>query len=85
MTEILTPPQKASSTPNKYCIVDLPDIPQKRYFTIGEVARLCAVKTYVLRYWERIFHGHLNPTKRKGNRRYYRHQDIHLDPYNQAT
>ena len=56
---------------------DLPAIPDKRYFTISEVGRLCAVKTYVLRYWEQEF-PQLKPAKRRGNRRYYQRQDILL-------
>ena len=53
----------------------LPPIPAKRYFTIGEVSELCAVKPHVLRYWEQEF-PQLNPVKRKGNRRYYQRQDV---------
>lgn len=56
---------------------DLPAIPDKRYFTISEVSYLCAVKAYVLRYWEQEF-PQLKPVKRRGNRRYYQHQDILL-------
>jgi len=55
----------------------LPPIPQKRYFTIGEVSELCAVKTHVLRYWEQEF-SQLKPVKRRGNRRYYQRHDIEL-------
>ncbi|MFU8798170.1 MAG: MerR family transcriptional regulator [Gammaproteobacteria bacterium] len=57
--------------------VDLPPIPPKRYFSIGEAGDLCGVKTHVLRYWEQEF-SQLNPTKRRGNRRYYEHQDVLL-------
>jgi DNA-binding transcriptional MerR regulator len=53
----------------------LPPIPEKRYFTIGEVAELCEVKPHVLRYWEQEF-SQLKPSKRKGSRRYYQHKDI---------
>ena len=53
----------------------LPPIPGKRYFTIGEVSELCAVKPHVLRYWEREF-PQLRPAKRRGNRRYYQHRDV---------
>jgi len=56
---------------------DLPVIPDKRYFTISEVSSLCAVKAYVLRYWEQEF-PQLKPVKRRGNRRYYQVQDILL-------
>lgn len=55
----------------------LPPIPGKRYFTIGEVSELCAVKPHVLRYWEQEF-PQLKPVKRRGNRRYYQHQDVLL-------
>jgi DNA-binding transcriptional MerR regulator len=55
----------------------LPVIPGKRYFTIGEVSDLCGVKPHVLRYWEQEFPG-LNPVKRRGNRRYYKRQDVVL-------
>lgn len=55
----------------------LPAIPDKRYFTISEVSDLCAVKAYVLRYWEQEF-PQLKPIKRKGNRRYYQQPDVLL-------
>ncbi len=54
---------------------ELPPIPAKRYFTIGEVSELCGVKPHVLRYWEQEFSG-LNPVKRRGNRRYYQRHDV---------
>lgn len=54
---------------------ELPVIPGKRYFTIGEVSDLCAVKPHVLRYWEQEF-PQLSPVKRRGNRRYYQRQDV---------
>ncbi|HYW02811.1 MAG TPA: MerR family transcriptional regulator [Gammaproteobacteria bacterium] len=56
---------------------ELPPIPSKRYFTIGEVSELCGVKPHVLRYWEQEF-PHLRPVKRRGNRRYYQHNDVLL-------
>lgn len=56
---------------------ELPVIPDKRYFTISEVSHLCAVKAYVLRYWEQEF-SQLKPVKRRGNRRYYQNHDILL-------
>jgi DNA-binding transcriptional MerR regulator len=55
----------------------LPSIPAKRYFTIGEVSELCAVKPHVLRYWEQEF-SQLKPIKRSGNRRYYQHHEVLL-------
>ena len=56
---------------------DLPAIPGKRYFTIGEVSDLCRVKPHVLRYWEQEF-PQLAPLKRRGNRRYYQRQEVML-------
>ena len=60
-------------TPN----AELPLIPAKRYFTIGEVSELCGVKAHVLRYWEQEF-TQLKPVKRRGNRRYYQHHEVLL-------
>lgn len=54
---------------------ELPQIPAKRYFTIGEVSDLCFVKPHVLRYWEQEF-PQLKPVKRRGNRRYYQRHDV---------
>src|SRR5262245_37115697 len=56
---------------------ELPEIPEKLYFTIGEVAVLCHLKPHVLRYWEQEFSA-LNPTKRRGNRRYYQREEVLL-------
>ncbi|MEZ5534357.1 MAG: MerR family transcriptional regulator [Thiolinea sp.] len=56
---------------------ELPVIPSKRYFTIGEVSELCCVKSHVLRYWEQEFPS-LKPMKRRGNRRYYQREDVTL-------
>ena len=56
---------------------ELPPIPAKRYFTIGEVSELCLVKPHVLRYWEQEF-TQLRPVKRRGNRRYYQHHEVLL-------
>jgi len=57
--------------------IQLPSIPAKRYFTIGEVSDLCGVKPHVLRYWEQEF-TQLKPVKRRGNRRYYQHHEVLL-------
>lgn len=54
-----------------------PQVPDKRYFTIGETSELCLVKPHVLRYWEQEF-SQLRPAKRRGNRRYYQHKDIEV-------
>ena len=51
------------------------EIPNKRYFTIGEVSNITHIKTHILRYWEKEFNT-LEPTKRRGNRRYYTQNDI---------
>ena len=56
---------------------ELPAIPAKRYFTIGEVSELCEIKPHVLRYWEQEF-AELKPVKRRGNRRYYQRHDVLL-------
>src|SRR5689334_25366922 len=53
----------------------LPVIPGKRYFTIGEVSELCGVKPHGPLYWEQKF-PQLKPVKRRGNRRYYQRQDV---------
>lgn len=57
--------------------IPLPSIPDKIYFSIGEVGRLCRLKPHVLRYWEQEF-TQLSPNKRRGNRRYYQHKDVLL-------
>ena len=66
-----------SATQAKVGKEDLPPIPAKRYFTIGEVSELCGVKPHVLRYWEQEF-NQLKPVKRRGNRRYYQHHEVLL-------
>ncbi len=62
---------------------ELPAIPGKRYFTIGEVSELCGVKPHVLRYWEQEFPS-LKPVKRRGNRRYYQRHDVILIRQNRS-
>ncbi len=69
-------PETNSSNNNQHkSNTELPEIPGKRYFTIGEVSELCAVKPHVLRYWEQEF-PQLKPAKRRGNRRYYQQHDV---------
>lgn len=63
--------------PNRATQVELPPIPEKLYFTIGEVGKLCALRPHVLRYWEQEF-NQLRPTKRRGNRRYYQRKEVLL-------
>ena len=65
------------ATPANSSNAQLPPIPAKRYFTIGEVSELCGVKPHVLRYWEQEF-TQLKPVKRRGNRRYYQHHEVLL-------
>jgi DNA-binding transcriptional MerR regulator len=67
----------ATSGTDKSAHPELPPIPAKRYFTIGEVSELCGVKPHVLRYWEQEF-TQLKPVKRRGNRRYYQHHEVLL-------
>src|SRR5690606_5404540 len=62
---------------SKNVSINLPPIPAKRYFTIGEVSELCGVKPHVLRYWVQEF-TQLKPVKRRGNRRYYQHHEVLL-------
>ncbi len=52
-------------------------IPNKRYFTIGEVSRLFSIEPHVLRYWEQEF-PELAPVRRRGKRRYYTRQEVDL-------
>lgn len=52
------------------------DLPDKKYFTIGEVSEYCQLKSHVLRYWEQVF-PQLQPNKRRG-RRYYQKRDVEL-------
>jgi len=53
-----------------------PEVPDKLYFKIGEVARLVGVKSYVLRYWESEFAGLLRPEKTEARHRLYRRRDV---------
>jgi len=53
----------------------VPQIPDKLYFKIGEVAALLQLKTHVLRYWETEF-SLLQPIKSRSNQRLYRHKDV---------
>jgi DNA-binding transcriptional MerR regulator len=68
----------ANSPSHTPVAVDLPPIPAKRYFTIGEVSELCGVKPHVLRYWEQEFTQLKSVVKRRGNRRYYQHHEVLL-------
>jgi DNA-binding transcriptional MerR regulator len=56
---------------------EIPEIPDKLYFRIGEVAKLAGIKPYVLRFWESEFHG-LGPKKSGTGHRLYRRKDVEL-------
>ena len=53
------------------------DIPEKRYYRIGEVSKLTGVKPYVLRYWESEFRW-MSPQKSRSKQRLYRKRDIEM-------
>ncbi len=55
----------------------IPSIPNKHYFTIGEVSNLYSVEPHVLRYWEQEF-AELKPVRRRGRRRYYTRREVEL-------
>jgi len=57
--------------------LDSPTIPDRLYFKIGDVARLCEVQTYVLRFWETQF-PQLKPNKSGTGQRLYRRGDVEL-------
>ena len=58
-------------------IPDSPSIPDRLYFKIGDVARICGVETYVLRFWETQF-PQLKPNKSGTGQRLYRRHDVEL-------
>jgi len=70
-------PKKVSNRSSKRNVQELPLIPDKLYFSISEVGKLCLLKPHVLRYWEQEF-PQLSPNKRKGQRRFYQRRDILL-------
>jgi DNA-binding transcriptional MerR regulator len=65
------------STPEDMILEPLPEIPDKLYFRIGEVARLAGIKPYVLRFWETEFPA-LGPKKSGTGHRLYRRKDVEL-------
>ena|SRR3990167_1185460 len=69
--------EKKENTTKTINDTDLSPIPDKLYFSIGEVGELCDLKPHVLRYWEQEF-LQLTPSKRRGNRRYYQRKDVLL-------
>jgi DNA-binding transcriptional MerR regulator len=56
---------------------DASGLPDKPYFKIGEAARWCGVKPYVLRYWETEFKS-VRPQKTRSQQRLYRRRDVEL-------
>jgi len=56
--------------------LQIPELPEKLFFSIREVSDICGVEPHVLRYWESEFR-HLKPVKKSGNRRFYRHHDVY--------
>jgi DNA-binding transcriptional MerR regulator len=56
--------------------VEVPELPDKLFFSIREVSEICGVEPHVLRYWETEF-KHLKPVKKSGNRRFYRQRDVY--------
>jgi len=57
--------------------VDIPTIPDRLYFKIGDVARLLKVEPYVLRFWESQF-PQLKPNKSGTGQRLYRKRDVEI-------
>jgi DNA-binding transcriptional MerR regulator len=57
--------------------LDSPAIPDRLYFKIGDVARICQLETYVLRFWETQF-PQLKPNKSGTGQRLYRRRDVEL-------
>ena len=57
--------------------VETPTIPDRLYFKIGDVARICGLETYVLRFWESQF-PQLKPNKSGTGQRLYRRREVEL-------
>jgi DNA-binding transcriptional MerR regulator len=62
---------------NRKHAYEQPAIPDRLYFKIGDVARLCSVETFVLRFWESQF-PQLKPNKSGTGQRLYRRRDVEL-------
>lgn len=58
-------------------VSDLPPLPEKIYFRIGEVSQLVGVAQHVLRYWEQEFRS-IRPTKSQSGQRVYARRDVEL-------
>jgi DNA-binding transcriptional MerR regulator len=56
---------------------ETPSIPDRLYFKIGDVARICSLETYVLRFWETQF-PQLKPNKSGTGQRLYRRRDVEM-------
>jgi DNA-binding transcriptional MerR regulator len=63
--------KRAASSP------EAPAIPDRLYFKIGDVARICGLETYVLRFWESQF-PQLKPNKSGTGQRLYRRRDVEM-------
>lgn len=66
-----------ASNPTRKRAIDSPVIPDRLYFKIGDVARLCGVEPYVLRFWETQF-PQLKPNKSGTGQRLYRRREVEL-------
>lgn len=66
-----------ASQPTRKRAIDSPVIPDRLYFKIGDVARLCGVEPYVLRFWETQF-PQLKPNKSGTGQRLYRRREVEL-------
>src|ERR1700748_1647743 len=66
--------QKKSKNPSALPAASIPD---KLYFRIGDVAKLCGVEAYVLRFWETEF-PQLKPNKSGTGQRLYRRRDVEM-------
>jgi DNA-binding transcriptional MerR regulator len=67
----------ATQLSRKRVVADAPTIPDRLYFKIGDVARICEVETYVLRFWETQF-PQLKPNKSGTGQRLYRRRDVEM-------
>jgi len=56
---------------------ETPSIPDRLYFKIGDVAKICELETYVLRFWESQF-PQLKPNKSGTGQRLYRRRDVEM-------
>jgi len=55
--------------------IDLASLPDKKYFSMGEVSNLLGIKDHILRYWEKAFKNYFT-VKRISNRRMYQKSDL---------